>query len=394
MCHQKFIDKYKELIGIKLEDGKLTDNDEKDIATKHIVYREIVYCYEDLVRNSFHKNLNEEQQIMHDLCLQREEEIVVYLNSIELEDMTEELKTSRDIVIAYFISYGGNQFLDPKKLYYPKCKNLNDEHLVVSVVQLSRHMLDKGLSTLNEYASLGWMYNLLPKNADTYEDAIRCYYFAVCTCRDVDESQLDRVTSNYYQDFWSNDLIVHSRESVGSNANRRLQRAYIELSKLIFLPFLYGFDWTVIFKVPIFNKISFDLIKVSEGAIPTPSDIGQIVRAIIKFSGSFHSPDTSDSIYLRQKVDEYVKLSDAKTRPLAIKRGQVIETFTSFQKKEKKVHSDPDLNLYLTVFMNTVTGSYRVAEMMNSGKFETEKREKGFGMHTFKHFLDLVPVIG
>lgn len=154
---------------------------------------------------------------------------MVYLNDIELKDMTEELKVSRDIIIAYFISYAGNEFIDAKKLYYPKCKNLNHEHLNVSVIQLSKHMLDKGLKTLNEYASLGWMYNLLAKNADTYEDAIRCYYFAVCTCRDVDESQSDRIISNYYQDFWSNDLKILSRETVGSRGNRRLQRAYIEL---------------------------------------------------------------------------------------------------------------------------------------------------------------------
>ena len=308
--------------------------------------------------------------------------------------MTDELKEARDIVIVYFVSYGGNEFIDPKKMYYPKCKTINQKYFNENVTQLSKHMLDRGMKTLNDYASLGYIHNLLPKTADTYEDVIRCYYFAVCTCRDIDESQKDLVTSNYYDDFWRDDLKVLTRETVASNRNRRMQKAYIELSKLIFLPFLYGYDWTVVFKIPIYNKIKNDLIRVSDCIIPTPSDIGQIVKAIIKFSGAFNSPDTTDSPYLRSKVDEYIKLSDAKIRPLINKRNQLLETFTSFQKKEQKIQSDKDLNLYLTVFMNTVTSSYRIAEMMNSGKFETEKKEHGIGVHSFKHFLDLVPVVG
>ena len=392
--HQRFIEAYKDIIGAKIEDDKLVDDDDQDIGIKHMVYREILHCFENYLNYSYHKHLDEEQQLLHDLCLKREEELTIYINSIPMEEMTEELKEARDMLIVYFVSYGGNQFLDPKKLYYPKCKTLNHEYLNENVLQLSKHMLERGMKTLNDYASLGWMTNLLPKTSDTYEDVIRFYYFGVCTCRDIDESQKDLVTSNYYDDFWTEDLKILTRGTVSSKRNRRMQRAYIELAKLVFLPFLYGYDWTIPFKIPIHEKIRNDLILVSECKIPTPSDIGQIVKAIIKFSGNFTTPDPSDSPYLRNKVDEYIKLSDAKIRPLINKRNQVIETFTSFQKKEKMVQSDRDLNLYLTVFMNTVTSSYRIAEMMNSGKFETEKKEHGIGVHSFKHFLDLVPVIG
>ena len=308
--------------------------------------------------------------------------------------MDDDNRISRDIIITYFTSYSNNEFQDPKKFYYPKCGSINKEVLTQNVYQLSKHMIDRGLKSLGDYASLGWMYNLLPKTADSYEDAIRCYYFAVCTCRDIDESQLDRVTSNYYQDFWSNDLIVLMKEDVGTKDNKRLQKAYMELSKLIFLPFLYGYEWTIIFKIPIYNKIAFDLIKVSDGVIPTPSDIREVVKAILRLGGLFHNPDTSDSPFLRSQVDEYVKLFDAKTECMKKKRKTVIDNFTSFKKKQKKIYSDPDLNMYLTIFMNTVTGSYRVAEMMASGRFEPVKKDKSFGVHSFKHFLDLVPVIG
>ena len=392
--HPKIIEEYIKIAGIQMENGVISDDEDKDIAIRNICYREIIHCFENYLSYSFHKELTEEQQLFYDQCMKREVEIIVYLNSVDPEDLTEELKVSRDIVIEYFTSYANNGFVNPTKLYYPKCKTLNRDHLHDSVFQLSKHLLDKGMQTLNEYASLGWMHNLLKKTADTYEDVIRCYYFAVCTCRDIDKSQEDLVTSNYYKDFWRDDLKIYTTESVKSHDTRRMQKAYIELSKLIFLPFLYGYDWTVVFKIPIHNKIRFDLIKVSEGAIPTPSDISQIVQAIIKFSGAFNSPEPTDSVYLRSKVDEYVKLSDAKIKTLVNKRNQVLETFTSFQKKEKKILADKDLNLYLTVFMNTITSSYRVAEMMKSGKFEDKKKSKGFGVHSFNHFLDLVPVIG
>ena len=44
--------------------------------------------------------------------------------------------------------------------------------------------------------------------------------------------------------------------------------------------------------------------------------------------------------------------------------------------------------------MNTVISSYRVAEMMKSGKFEDKKKSKGFRVHSFNHFLDLIPAVG
>ena len=265
----------------------------------------------------------------------REAEIILHLRGINPEDITEELKITRDIVIVYFTSYANNGVVNPKKSYYPKCKALKRDHLHDSVYQLSKHLLDKGMQTLNEYGSLGWIHNLLKKTANKYEDVIRCYYFAVCTCRDIDESQKDLIASNYCKDFWRDDLMIYTTDTVNSHNTRRVQKAYIELSKLIFLPFLYGYDWTVLFKISIYNKIRFDLIKVSEGAIPTPSNIEQIVKAIIKFNGAFNNPDPTDSVYLKSKVNENVELSDAKIRTLVNKRNQALETFTSFLSKRR-----------------------------------------------------------
>ena len=176
------------------------------------------------------------------------------------------------------------------------------------------------------------MYNELPKTAYNYENAIRCYYFAVCMCRDIDESELQRTSSCYYQDFWSEDLKINIKTNIKSRDNDRLQKAYIELSRLVFLPFLYGYEWSVSIKTPIYAKIVFDLIKVSEGAIPTPSDIKEVIKAIIEISDSFHNPDTTDSSYLRDRIDEFVKLYNARTDVMKLKRKEVLSTFTSFKK--------------------------------------------------------------
>ena len=151
-------------------------------------------------------------------------------------------------------------------------------------------------------------------------------------CRDIDESELQRTSSCYYQDFWSEDLKINIKTNIKSRDNDRLQKAYIELSRLVFLPFLYGYEWSVSIKTPIYAKIVFDLIKVSEGAIPTPSDIKEVIKAIIEISDSFHNPDTTDSSYLRDRIDEFVKLYNARTDVMKLKRKEVLSTFTSFKK--------------------------------------------------------------
>ena len=193
-------------------------------------------------------------------------------------------------------------------------------------------MASIGFKTLNDYASLGWMYNELPKTADTYENAIRCYYFAVCTCRQIDDPRFEKIDSCYYQDFWSDNLQISIKKNITSRENDRLQKAYTELSELIFLPFLYGYEYSVTIKTPIYSKIVFDLVKVSKGAIPTPSDIQEIVKAIIEVSDLFHNPDSADSPYLRGKIDEFVKLYDARTDAMKNKRNEVLNTFASYKK--------------------------------------------------------------
>ena len=65
----------------------------------------------------------------------------------------------------------------------------------------------------------------------------------------------------------------------------------------------------------------------------------------------------------------------------------------AIKNKQETIESDPDLSMFLQVFMNTVTSSYRVAEMMNSGKFE-EAEENTFIIDSLEFLLDLIPMAG
>ena len=49
---------------------------------------------------------------------------------------------------------------------------------------------------------------------------------------------------------------------------------------------------------------------------------------------------------------------------------------------------------YLRVFMNTVTSSYRISELIHSGKFKLETQKDSVAVSSFKNLLNLVPVIG
>ena len=81
--HQKYIDLYKELIGIQIEDDKITDDETKDVAIRYITYKEILDCYDHLKTNGLNVELTEEQEQMIDLCQGKEQEIVDSLNEIK-----------------------------------------------------------------------------------------------------------------------------------------------------------------------------------------------------------------------------------------------------------------------------------------------------------------------
>lgn len=136
--------------------------------------------------------------------------------------------------------------------------------------------------------------------------------------------------SSYYKDFWTDELDITEKDLRASDKDR-LQLVYLELAKLVFLPFLYGYGWTSVLGTPVHDKISFDLKLVSEKKIFTSSDISDIVDAVIQMSNSFTNPEISDSRYMQSRIDEYVKLSQAKSDVMIARKEQVFRELTSFK---------------------------------------------------------------
>ena len=119
--HQKFIEKYKDIIGVDIKYPDIVENKDTNIAIKYICYRQAIYCYEHLLKHKPHDKLTEGQQVDYEVLVKRENEIVLGIHNIEdLDSMGEDYKLSREIIISYFISYSENKFINPSKAYYPR----------------------------------------------------------------------------------------------------------------------------------------------------------------------------------------------------------------------------------------------------------------------------------
>ena len=221
----------------------------------------------------------------------------------------------------------------------------------------------------------------------------------------------------FYRDFWNNDIEVYyeynPEDRSHDNKISELRLAYLELSKLIYLPFIYGYDFNCITQCTYErDRIIWDLNKVRFGYFKTPNDIRRVLKAMIHLSDHISDPLISDSKYLQLQADEYVKLFDATTDEEIEARHNVLVSLQSFKQKKNQVNRDPDLNAYLRVFMNTVTSSYRIAELIgnytslsitneflnlihiDSGQFQLATRGDSVIINSAIDLLSLVPTVG
>ena len=119
--YQHYIGKYKDIIGAKIDNSNITDDECTNTAIKFMCYRQIMYCYEHQKSQRSHVVLNEEQQNEYDLIVKREYENASELYKIlDSENINEESQYTRDIAITFFISYSKNRFALPGKFYFPR----------------------------------------------------------------------------------------------------------------------------------------------------------------------------------------------------------------------------------------------------------------------------------
>ena len=250
-----------------------------------------------------------------------------------------------------------------------------------------------GISGFRYYSQLGWMFNQLPRTAEAYNQCIRYYYFAVCTCRDVKFLDGRFPKTSYFKDFWF-DIEVIENKVIRSRDLDRLQMVYLELAKMVYLPFLYGYGWSVVMKTETYKKIMFDLDKVSVGIIPTHSDISDIVDAVCFLANTFTNPEISNSVYLQSRIDDFVKVSQAKSDAMKERKQKILKELASFKKKKQRIENDTAMSEYLRVFMNEVTSSYRISELIHSNKFQLKTQGDSVVVESMKSLLSMVPMAG
>lgn len=173
-----------------------------------------------------------------------------------------------------------------------------------------------------------------------------------------------------------------------------MQRAYAELAKNVFLPFLYGFNLSSVINCDIYAEAREHLKKVMTERIDSPSDINEIVEAVYELAGVLNNSDTSNSQYLQKKVTQYILYAQSRTPDMVKVKNALLEDLTDFKRKKDLVTRDPDMYRYLTVFMNVVTSAYRTSEAINSGTFQYAEGEESLAIGSVKAALGLVPFFG
>ena len=224
--------------------------------------------------------------------------------------------------------------------------------------------------------------------------------------KDASDDAIDQIQSThfksyrsfaYYSDFWNENIQVTYDQNILSDTGKliKLKEAYLELCKLMYLPFIYGYDFSCVSLSGMERrKIFFDLLKVRYKYFDTPSDVATIVEAVIALSDEIVDHGITDSPYLQRKVDEYVSLYDAVSDDEVKSKEDALTALKSFEQKKTIVTRDNDLNQYLSVFMDTVTSSYRIAELIDSGQFELKQRGNSVIVSSAIDLLSLVPMAG
>ena len=174
-----------------------------------------------------------------------------------------------------------------------------------------------------------------------------------------------------------------------------LQKAYLELSKYVFVPFLYGFELNSATNSKIYKEVVDHLEKVKDNLIEAPYDISDIIKAVFDLAESLNSSDMSDSSYIHKKVDRFVMLSKAESEEIIRTKENVLKDIKIFKKKKDFMTRDPEADDYFTTFMRVIKNGYNTCERINKGIFKltTEEGESKF-MKNAESCLDLIPVSG
>ena len=174
-----------------------------------------------------------------------------------------------------------------------------------------------------------------------------------------------------------------------------MQRAYLELAKYIFIPFLYGFDLNSVVNCKNYEKACEHLKKVKDNQIEAPSDISDIVKAVFDLAGTLNISDISNSYYIHKRVDQFVMLSKAYSEEMVLKKNEAYRDLRLFKRKRDFVTRDPEIDDYLQTFMSVIMNGYETSIAVNKGiyKLSTVSGETKF-MQSGQSCENLIYVCG
>ena len=114
-----------------------------------------------------------------------------------------------------------------------------------------------------------------------------------------------------------------------------------------------------VIKCDIYYDVLDHLEKVRNEKIDTKSGMQETINAVFKLSQFISFSDSSHSVYIHNKVDEYIKIFQAVTRETIKRKNRLRKALTDFKKKKEQVFEDLEMYEYLKTFCNVITSVYR-----------------------------------
>ena len=286
----------------------------------------------------------------------------------------------REIILMYFVNHGDNKFVKDYYNVVPKWSKMTQKDRKIAINILSDKINKSDREYIRYYGGLAWLNFGLPKTMKNYENTLLMLFFAV-TCK------RSKKPENIFKGILLTDGDFY--DGLAEEEVKYLQHSYCQLAKLVYLPFLYGYNISSVNNFRIYSQAREHLEKVRY-EIDTVSDIVDIIEAVVKISKVMNLSLALNSVYINKKVDEYILLSKGSSNKVDVLEEGIID----YTMKVDHVFSNPAMHQYLKTFLDVFTSTYRVSEMIVKGIYNFTNVSKNQLSSNISTVLSLVPIIG
>ena len=168
----------------------------------------------------------------------------------------------------YFANHEGNNFVAEHYHIVPKWSQITKKDRKIAVKMLSNKIARTDKEYIRYYGNLAWLNFGLPKTLDNYEHTLHNLFFAVTWKRlkepdkkKPDEKEPDKEKPDKdYIGFSRNDGDFY--DGLDEDEISYLQHSYLLLAKLVYLPFLYGYNMSCVMNCRKYLEVKDHLEKV------------------------------------------------------------------------------------------------------------------------------------